>query len=106
MSNIYKLIILILISTSIFAQSKIDRRTCTYDGKKLYGKVQFVEDFPDITIQVVEDLPDIDVRMVENFPSKCGEWQLVEHFPNLRVKIVEHNADIKVRFVKHFPGLK
>jgi CRISPR/Cas system CSM-associated protein Csm4 (group 5 of RAMP superfamily) len=98
-------LILLFISTSIFAQ-EIDKQSCTYEGKKLYGRVKIVENFPDITIQIVDNLADIDVKVVEHFPEKCGEWELVENFPDLKVKIVENNANIKIRFVDHFPGLK
>lgn len=104
-NNLFKIVLFILISTSIFAQ-EIDKQSCTYEGKKLYGRVKIVENFPDITIEVVEQLPDIDIKIVEHFPEKCGEWELVENFPDLKVKIVQHNADLKVKFVRNFPGLK
>ena len=96
----------ILISVSLFAQQKIDKETCSYNGIQLYGKVKVVEHFPDITIQVVESFADIDVKVVEEFADECGEWKMVEKFPDFTIKIVEHNADIKVRFVRNFPKVK
>ncbi len=78
---------------------------CTWNGFKLYGKIQFVEHFPDIKIQIVEHFPDLKVKIVEHFPDACGKWQIVEHFPDLKVQIVEHFPDIKIKYVEHFPGI-
>jgi acylphosphatase len=80
-------------------------KDCCYKGFKLYGKIKFVENFPDIKVQIVENFPDLKVRLVENFPDDCGEWQIVENFPDLKVQIVENFPDIKVKFVNNFPGL-
>lgn len=85
-------------------QDKISK-DCTYKGFKLYGKVKFVEHFPDIKVQIVNAFPDLKVKMVNAFPDKCGEWQIVEHFPDLKVQIVEHFPDIKIQLVENFPGL-
>ena len=67
---------------------------CTYKGKKLFGKVQVVDFFPDIKVQVVDFFPDLKVQRVDFFPTSCGKWQFVDFFP-----------DIKVQFVDFFPGL-
>jgi hypothetical protein len=102
------IIFLMLQLTSItFAQSEdeIDEDNCTYNGFALYGKIQFVESFPDITIKVVESFPDIEVKLVDSFADDCGEWQIVDSFPDLKVKIVESFPDIKIKFVESFPGL-
>lgn len=72
---------------------------------RLYGKVQVVEHFPDITVQVVEHFPDLKVQRVEHFPDACGKWQFVEHFPDFKIQFVEHFPDLKIQFVDHFPGL-
>lgn len=81
-----------------------NNKDCTFEGKKLYGKVKFVEAFPDVTIQFVTSLPDLKIKFVEVFPDECGEWQVVDNFPDLKVKIVASNADIKVQVVNAFPG--
>ena len=52
---------------------------CTYKKFKLYGKIKFVEHFPDLKFQIVE-----------HFPDECGKWQIVGHFPDIKVKYVEH----------------
>ncbi len=104
----FVIIFLILLSASItFAQSEdeINEDDCTYNGFALYGKIQFVESFPDITIKVVESFPDLEVKIVDSFPDDCGEWQIVDSFPDLKVKIVESFPDIKIKFVESFPGL-
>ncbi len=105
-------IFLILFFTSIFSASLnaqdedgFNEETCSFNGIKLYGKIQFVESFPDITIKVVESFPDIKVKIVDSFPDDCGEWQVVDSFPDIKVKIVESFADIKIKFVESFPGI-
>ena len=78
---------------------------CTFNGKKLFGKVQFVETSPDIKVKSVEAFPDLNVKMVNSFPEKCGEWQSVDSFPDLKVQLVESFPDVTIRFVDSFPGL-
>ncbi len=78
---------------------------CTFNGKKMFGKVQIVEHFPDVKIQIVEHFPDLKVEKVEIFPDSCGKWQFVDHFPDFTVQIVEHFPDVKIQYVTNFPGL-
>lgn len=78
---------------------------CTCKGHKLYGKIKFVNSFPDIKIKIVESFPDIKVKYVNSFPDDCGEWQVVESFPDLKVQIVESFPDLKVKIVNSFPGM-
>lgn len=103
------LFILLLFITSNLAslaqdKSKIDFETCTIKGFPLYGKVKFVNEFPDIKIQIVDSFPDLKVKIVDSFPDKCGEWQIVDSFPEIKVKIVDSFPDIKIQFVESFPG--
>ena len=90
-----------------FAQSEdhISEDDCTFKGMQLFGKVQFVESFPDLTVQVVESFPDLKVKIVESFADDCGEWQIVDSFPDIKVKIVESFAEFKIKFVESFPGI-
>ncbi len=83
----------------------INTEDCSWNGYPLYGKIKFVESFPDIKIQVVNSFPDIKVKFVESFPDDCGKWKVVESFPDVKVKIVESFPDIKVQFVESFPGV-
>ncbi len=78
---------------------------CEYKGIRLSGKVQFVDNFPDIKIQEVTSFPDIKVKLVKNFPDDCGEWQIVDNFPDFKVQKVTSFPDLKVQFVKNFPGM-
>lgn len=77
---------------------------CTFKGKKLYGKIKFVESFPDVKIQFVESFPDLKVKFVDSFADDCGEWNVVESFPDLKVQIVSSFPDVKVKVVDSFPG--
>ncbi len=83
----------------------LDRKACTYKGKKLYGKIQIVTAFPDIKVQEVTAFPDLKVEKVKAFPDKCGQWQIVTAFPDTKVQIVTTFPDVKVQYVTAFPGV-
>ncbi len=91
--------------SSAQSENKISEDECAYNGIQLFGKIQFVDSFPDLTVQVVESFPDLKVKIVSSFPDDCGEWQIVDSFPDVKVKIVESFADIKIKFVESFPGI-
>lgn len=94
-------------SNDSHAEKKLD--SCVYNGKKLYGKVQFVEfaNQADFKVQIVNNFPDLKVRFVENFADQCGEWQVVENGiqADFKVFITESFADFKIQTVMNFPGL-
>lgn len=50
-------------------------------ARALYGKIQFVDRFPDYKVQIVKSFPDLKVQIVDRFP------------------------DLKVQFVDRFPGV-
>ncbi len=79
---------------------------CEWKGIKLYGKVQFVDAFPDIKVQFVDAFPDIKVQFVDAFPNDCGKWQEVTAFPDFKVQVVTAFPDIKVQKVTAFPGVR
>jgi hypothetical protein len=78
---------------------------CMFKGKKLYGKVQIVDYFPDLKVQIVDYFPDLKVQKVDYFPTSCGKWQFVDYFPDLKIQFVDYFADVKIQFVDYFPGL-
>ncbi len=86
------------------AAGKIDS-SCTFKGKKLFGKVQIVSAFPDIKVQVVSAFPDLKVHMVNAFPDSCGKWQAVDAFPDFKVQFVDAFPDVKIQYVDAFPGV-
>lgn len=77
---------------------------CHFNGKPLYGKVQYVTSFPDVKVQVVQSFPDLKVQKVTSFPDSCGKWQETDSFPDLKVQIVDSFPDIKIQYVDSFPG--
>lgn len=112
--KIFKIIVLtVTVSTGYYliadntrlSNTVIEQKDCTYNNFKLFGKIQFVENFADIKVKVVESFPDLKVKIVDSFPDDCGEWQIVDSFPDLKVQIVESFADIKIKYVESFPGL-
>ncbi len=93
------------IQPSLANFNPLNRFSCSYGGKRLYGKVQVVENFPDVNVKVVAANANLLVKQVEIFPSRCGEWQIVDAFPDLRVKFVESSPDFTVQFVENYPGV-
>ncbi len=79
-------------------------KDCTFKGKKLYGKVQIVNSFPDFKVQIVSSFPDLKVKQVTSFPDRCGKWQIVTSFPDFKVQFVSSFPDFKIQYVSSFPG--
>lgn len=78
----------------------------TLDLSRIYGRIQYVEHFPDYKVQVVDHFPDLRVQVVEHFPDGPGKWEIVEHFPDYQIQIVDHFPDFKIQYVEHFPGVE
>lgn len=94
----------LLTSGEGIAGGSFSKADCSFGGKKLYGKVQFVTSFPDIKVQVVSSFPDLKVQQVTSFPDKCGKWQKVSSFPDFKVQLVDSFPDVKIQYVSSFPG--
>ena len=101
------LLVVFSLATSMVAVagSKVNKNSCTYSGKKLYGKVQVVNSFPDLKVEVVRSFPDLKVEKVTSFPSRCGQWQFVTSFPDIKIQFVTSFPDIKIEYVTSFPGV-
>jgi hypothetical protein len=76
-----------------------------FKGKKLCGKVQVVDSFPDFNVQVVNSLPDLKVQKVQYCPNLIGEWQFVNNFPDFTIQYVNSFPDFTIKFVDYFPGV-
>jgi hypothetical protein len=96
------LVLILMFTVNMSASDK----PCEQNGFKLYGKVQFVDAFPDLKIEYVNAFSDIDVEFVTAFADSCGEWQIVDAFPDIKVQVVTAFADLKVRKVTAFPGMR
>lgn len=105
MKTLFLAITLTLLSTAAAAADKLNKSSCTFKGKKLYGKVQVVKAFPDIKVQVVKAFPDLKVKEVKAFPDQCGKWQIVTAFPDVKVQFVDAFPDVKIQYVDAFPGV-
>jgi hypothetical protein len=95
---------MLLVATPVVAEKKINKKDCTFNHKKLYGRIQIVKYFPDVKVQVVKYFPDIKVKNVDAFAYRCGEWEIVNHFPDTKVQFVNHFPDVKIEYVSCFPG--
>jgi hypothetical protein len=78
---------------------------CTFQGKKLYGKVKVVDSFPDVRVKAVTSFPDLKVKKVDSFADTCGEWQIVDSFADVKVQFVDSFPDIEIAYVDSFPGI-
>ncbi len=87
------------------ASGSFNKSNCTFNGHKLYGKIQEVTAFPDVKVQVVTAFQDVKVEKVTAFPDKCGKWQMVTAFPDTKVQFVTAFPDVKIRYVTAFPGV-
>ncbi len=67
-----------------------------------YGKIQFVDSFPDYKVQVVDSFLDQKVQQVDSFPDSPGKWKTVGSFPDYKIQIVD--PPIKIQYVDSFPG--
>lgn len=83
--------------------SQIDEK-CTFNGHRLYGRIEVVDSFPDVTVREVGYFPHLRVEKVLSFPTKCGQWKIVNSHPDTKVKFVNAFEDVKVLFVNSFPG--
>lgn len=72
---------------------------------RVYGKIQFVDSFPDYRVQVVHSFPDLKVQKVTSFPSGPGKWQIVNSFPDFKIKLVDSMPDFTIQYVSSFPGV-
>ena len=81
------------------------RANAKVDVAKIYGKIQFVNSFPDYKVQIVNSFPDLKVKVVNSFPDKVGKWKIVNSFPDYKIQIVNSFPDFKVKYVNSFPGL-
>lgn len=96
--------LLLAVSTALAGDSKVGAG-CSYNGKRLYGKVQKVNAFADIKVQVVNSFPDLKVQVVNAFADSCGKWEWVNAFPDLTVEFVNAFPDVRIEYVNAFPGL-
>lgn len=96
--------IVVGLALSAEAGGSFNKSSCTFNGKKLYGKIQEVTAFPDVKVQVVSAFPDVKVQKVNAFPDSCGKWQMVTSFPDTKVQFVNSFPDVKIQYVNSFPG--
>jgi len=96
-----------LLLVALFALSSISRAGLRdADSSKVYGRIQFVDSFPDVKVRVVTSLPTLKVQLVHAFPKEPGMWQIVKSFPDFRVQLVTSGEDWTIQYVTAFPGVR
>jgi len=68
-------------SSTIAAAPFATRAKLKADVSKIYGKIMFVDSFPDYKVQIVNSFPDYKIQIANSFP------------------------DFTVQYVKSFPGV-
>ena len=93
---------------SVFVSSSnpIDKETCTYKGKKLYGNVRIVDCGADFDVRIVECGADLEVKVEEYSAYRCGEWHFVNAGEDFTVRFVDGCADFDIRFVNSAPSVR
>ena len=91
----------------VSARSKgiVDKGTCSFRGKRLYGKIQIVSEHADVTVQEVGSFPDLKMKQVPAYPDRCGMWQLVETGGDTKIQFVSAFPDVRIQRVAAYPGL-
>ena len=91
---------------------------CKFKGKKLYGKIQFVTNYPDVKVQFVDAFPDLNIKVVNSkfanvkkgYPIVVSRAlglynELCRHFfkqdPKTKIIIMATNKSVKQLTVDH-----
>ena len=75
------------------------------DVSKIYGKIMYVDSFPDYKVKIVNSFPNLKVQIVKSFADKPGKWKIVNSFPDYKIQIVKSFPDFTIQYVKSFPGI-
>ena len=92
-------------SSTIAAARFATRAKLKVDVSKIYGRIMYVDSFPDYKVQIVNSFPNLKVQVVKSFPDKPGKWKIVNSFPDYKIQIVNSFPDFTVQYVKSFPGV-
>jgi hypothetical protein len=87
-----------ILASAYCSSQDINPYTCTFNGKKLYGKVKVVNSGEDFKVRIVENSEDISIIKTERDPCKCGEWKFVDYSEDLKVRFVTSGEDFKIRY--------
>eukprot|EP00831_Metopus_contortus_P064952 TRINITY_DN5807_c0_g1_i4.p1 TRINITY_DN5807_c0_g1~~TRINITY_DN5807_c0_g1_i4.p1 ORF type:complete len:150 (-),score=36.18 TRINITY_DN5807_c0_g1_i4:1-450(-) len=67
--------------------------------RQVYGRIQYVDSFPDYKVEVVTAFPDLNVEIVTAFADSPGKWEIVDSFPDFKIEIVSSFPDFKIQYV-------
>lgn len=97
MKTFFLLVIFIVVGFGCSSQD-INPYTCTYKGKKLYGKVKIVNSNADFIVKIVNSNEDISILQTSGNPNDCGEWKFVEYSEDFKIQIVTSGEDFTIRY--------
>ena len=97
MKTIFLPLIFLLLGLVCRSQD-INPYTCTYKGKKIYGKVKVVNYSADFKVRIVDYSEDISIIKTDREPSNCGEWKFVDYSEDFKIQIVTYGEDFTIRY--------
>jgi hypothetical protein len=97
MKPLFLLVIFVIISFGCTSQD-INPYTCTFKGKKLYGKAKVVSSNADFKVKIVNSNEDISIIQTPGEPNECGEWKFVEYSEDFKIQIVTSGEDFTIRY--------
>jgi hypothetical protein len=95
----FLLIILPVLLGYTCCSQDINPYTCTFMGKKLFGKVKEVNSNADFKVKIVNGNEDISIIQTTGNPDACGEWKFVEYSEDFKVQIVTSGEDFSIRYI-------
>jgi hypothetical protein len=78
---------------------------CSFNGKKLYGRVRIVNAGEDVKVRIVNAGENLRVEFSSIEYSQCGRWFFSQSGENVKIRFVEAGEDITVRVHPNNPGL-
>jgi hypothetical protein len=84
---------------------------CTFDGKRLWGRVRWVGagEVPHARVrEITIGTPDLRVQRVAfGLATSCGKWYESDTFglEDLKVRKVDFGEDFSIRYDPSFPGI-
>ncbi len=79
-------------------------KTCTLNGKKLYGKVKVVQNFADFKVKTVRT-SSISRCSSSRTSRRLRQVAAGRELPDFTIQYVENFPDFQIKNVEHFPGV-
>ena len=82
----------------VISEDSSHAKPASIDASKVFGRIQFVNSFPDYKVQVVDSFQDILITKVDSCPDAKGKWQIVDSFPDFKIQLVDSFPDFTIKY--------